>query len=68
MLGAVGKIVVGLLKSYVVKLATQEFAHWALMQIAEAIVQSTETKEDDKWLAKIKKVVEGPAPRKSPKK
>lgn len=51
-------ILVSLVKGYIVKLATTEFAHWALFQIAEAIVKSTETKEDDAWLAKIKETVE----------
>lgn len=51
-------LLLSLLKSYVAKLATQEFAHWALFQIAEAIVESTETKEDDEWLAKIRETVE----------
>ncbi len=57
-LGPVKSILLGLLKSYIVKLASKEFAHWAFFQIADAIVQSTETKEDDKWLEKIKETVE----------
>ena len=51
-------VIVGLLKSYIAKIATQEFAHWAFFEIAEAIVKSTKTEEDDKWLAKIKETVE----------
>lgn len=51
-------MLLSLLKGYVMKLASKEFAHWALFQIAEAIVKSTETKEDDLWLAKIKETVE----------
>lgn len=51
-------IILPLLASYVSKLATKEFAHWAFMQIAEAIVKSTETTEDDKWFAKIKNTIE----------
>lgn len=54
----VAGMVVSLLKGYLVKLATKEFLHWCLFQIAEAIVESTETKEDDKWLEQIKKTVE----------
>lgn len=54
----IGNLLIGLVKSYIVKLATKEFAHWALFQIAEAIVESTETKEDDAWLAKVKETVE----------
>ena len=53
-----GSVLVSLLKSYVAKLASQKFAHWALFQIAEAIVKSTKTKEDDLWLEKIKSIVE----------
>ena len=51
-------IVMPLLKSYLTKLATQEFLHWVLFEVAEAIVKSTETKQDDKWLAKIKEMTE----------
>lgn len=51
-------ILLNLLKGYIAKLASEQFAHWALFQIADAIVASTETKEDDKWLAKIKETVE----------
>ena len=54
----VGQILLSLLKSYVIKLASKEFAHWAFFQLAEAIVKSTKTKEDDKWLAKNKETVE----------
>lgn len=51
-------IIIPILKSYVIKLATKEFAHWVLMEIAESIVKSTKTKEDDKWFAKIKRTIE----------
>lgn len=51
-------LIVNLLGSYVGKLASKEFAHWALFKIAEAIVKSTDTKEDDEWLVKIKETVE----------
>lgn len=51
-------LIVNLLGSYVAKLASKEFAHWALFKIAEAIVKSTDTKEDDEWLVKIKETVE----------
>ncbi len=54
----IAKLIMGLLKSYVVKLATQEFAHWCLAQIADAIVKSTKTKEDDKWLEKITETID----------
>lgn len=54
----IGSLLLSMLKGYIAKLATQEFAHWALFQIAEAIVSSTETPEDDEWLKKIKETVE----------
>jgi len=54
----IASLLLNLLKSYVAKLATEQFAHWAFFQIAEAIVNSTATKEDDKWLDKIKETVE----------
>ena len=51
-------IVVSLLSKYLTKLATEQFAHWVFFRVAEAIVASTKTKEDDVWLAKIKETVE----------
>lgn len=57
-IGPIKGILLALLKSYIVKLASKEFAHWAFFQIAEAIVESTETKQDDIWLAKVKETVE----------
>jgi hypothetical protein len=51
-------VFVSLIKGYIVKLASKEFAHYVLFEIAGAIVKSTETKEDDKWLAKIKETIE----------
>lgn len=58
LIGPAKVILVSLLKGYIIKLASKEFAHWAMFQIAEAIVQSTETKEDDKWLEKMKETIE----------
>ena len=61
LLGLIGPIkgmLLMLLKSYIVKLASKEFAHYVLFEIAGAIVESTETKEDDKWLAKVKETIE----------
>lgn len=52
------QLVLSLLKGYLVKLATKEFAHWAFFQIGEAIVKNTKTEEDDKWLLKIKETIE----------
>lgn len=59
MFNVVGQMLVSLLKGYVAKLATKEFAHYVFFEIAKSIVQSTKTKEDDKWLAKVKETVEG---------
>jgi len=58
MLAVFSGMLISMVRGYIVKLATKEFAHWALFEIAEAIVQSTETKEDDKWLEQIRKTVE----------
>jgi hypothetical protein len=52
-------VLVPMLKMYIAKLASEKFAHWALMEVAEAIVHSTETKEDDKWLKSIRNTIEG---------
>lgn len=57
-MAVIAGILTSLLKGYVAKLATQEFAHWVLMQLAEAIVKSTKTKEDDRWLEEIRRVIE----------
>ena len=54
----IASVVMNLLKSYLIKLATKEFAHWVFFEVAEAIVKSTKTEEDDKWLEKIKNTVE----------
>lgn len=50
-------VLVNLLGGYIAKLASKEFAEWALFRIAEAIVASTKTKEDNAWLEQIKKTV-----------
>ena len=54
----VSTVLLPLVTGYIKKLATKEFAHWALFKIAEAIVDSTETKEDNEWLAKLRETVE----------
>lgn len=51
-------VVVGLLSGYLKKLATKEFAHWVFFKIAQAIVDSTKTEEDNEWLEKIRETVE----------
>lgn len=45
-----------LLTSYLARLASKEFAEWAIFEILEAIVKSTETKHDDKWLNKFRQI------------
>jgi len=59
MFQVVGSMLVNLLKGYLVKLATKEFAHYVFFEIADAIVKNTKTEEDDKWLKVIKSTVEG---------
>jgi len=44
------------LKSYAIKLASEEFIKWVLLEIADAAVQNTKTKYDDKLLEKIKEL------------
>jgi hypothetical protein len=58
MLNTIGKLIINLLSGYIKSLATKEFCHWAFFQIAGAIVDSTKTKEDNKWLLKIRQTVE----------
>ena len=45
------------LGSWAAKLAGEKFLQWALLEIAQCVVDSTKTKADDKWLAKIRKTV-----------
>ena len=52
-------ILISLLKSYIAKLATKQFAEYVLFEVAEAIVKSTKTPHDDKWLKAIKATVKG---------
>lgn len=51
----VGSVLVGIGKS----LLTEKFVKWALLRCAEILVSKTETKEDDAWLERIRKEVEG---------
>ena len=37
-------------------LASEKMIEWAFFQIAEAVVKSTATPQDDAWLQKIKEV------------
>ena len=53
----VAKTLLSMVAGYATKLASKEFLHWALMRIAKAIVESTETKEDDAWYEKISKTL-----------
>lgn len=58
MFNLVASALLSLLKGYVAKLATKEFAHYVFMQLAEALVKSTKTPHDDAFLAKIKEIIE----------
>ena len=55
----IGSVLVPLLKSYLVKLATQEFADYVLRTVAHAIVKSTHTVQDDKALEAIEAFIDG---------
>lgn len=48
-----------LLTQIAVSMIGEKFLEWALFNIAEKIVKSTETPHDDEWLAKIKESYEG---------
>lgn len=48
-----------LLTNIAVSLISEKFLEWALFNIAERIVKSTETKHDDEWLAQIKESYKG---------
>lgn len=43
-----------LLTNIAVSLISEKFLEWALFNIAEKIVKSTETKHDDEWLKMVK--------------
>lgn len=53
--GIIGSVLVGIGKS----LLTEKFIKWAMLRCAEILVKKTETKEDDAWLERIRKEVEG---------
>ena len=56
--GLVKGVLLPLVRGYIAKLATEEFAHWLLMEIAEALVKNTKMKYDNKFFNKFKEVVE----------
>ena len=47
-----------ILTQIAVSLISEKFLEWALFNIAEKIVKSTETKHDDEWLKQIKEAYE----------
>ena len=38
------------------KIASQEMIEWAFFKVAESVVKSTQTDNDDQWLQKIEEV------------
>lgn len=48
---------VAIVKAYVAQVATKEIAHAILLAVAQAIVKSTKTPEDDKWFEVIKQSI-----------
>lgn len=52
-LSAVGGAFAKALLSMGARLATQEFAEWALLWGAKRLVENTATPHDDEWYAKI---------------
>jgi len=55
MFGVLGSVVIGIGKS----LLTESFIKWAIFQLAESLAAKSKSKEDDKWVAEIKKQVYG---------
>jgi len=45
------KVLMSMAKS----LLTEKFIKWAILELAEMLVKSTENDADDKWLVEIKK-------------
>ena len=43
-----------LLANIALSLISEKFLEWALFNVAERIVRSTETPHDDEWLKKVK--------------
>ena len=54
-LGVIGSVLLGVGKS----LLSEKFIKWALFKCAEMLVRKTDTKEDDKWLERIREEVYG---------
>jgi hypothetical protein len=52
-------ILVPLLKAYLAKLATQQVADFVVREVAQGIVKSTVTKQDDYYLEAIEAFVDG---------
>ena len=52
-LSAIGGAFAKALLSLGTKLATEEFAEWALLWGAKRLVESTKTPHDDEWYAKV---------------
>ena len=46
------------LKSMLVTMASEHMIKYALLKIAEAVVESTETTKDDKWFKEFKEQYE----------
>lgn len=47
-----------ILTKVAVSLISEKFLEWALFNVAEKIVKSTETAHDDEWLKQIKEAYE----------
>lgn len=54
--GAVGKAALSMLG----KLATEQFAQWAIMWGAKDLARRTTNTKDDEWVAKVEEMVHGP--------
>ena len=49
-------MIASVLKGIIVKMASKAFLEWLLFWAADMIVESTKTKKDDQFLAKLKEL------------
>ena len=56
LLGLLTKSVTIFLTKLLTSLASEKMIEWAFFQIAESVVKSTATTQDDVWLQKIKEL------------
>ncbi|MGB0943659.1 MAG: hypothetical protein ACPGUE_14710 [Marinomonas sp.] len=50
--------VFNVLKSILLKMASEKFLYWLLFWVGDIVVKSTKTPKDDEFLAKLKQITE----------